>query len=73
MNAASIDDYRALARRRLPPFLFEYIDGGSYSEITLRRNVEDLHATFRPSIFPRICSARGVQCRWRWRRSGLVA
>lgn len=44
MKAASIDDYRALARRRLPPFLFEYIDGGSYSEITLRRNVEDLQA-----------------------------
>jgi len=44
MRAASIDDYRALARRRLPPFLFEYIDGGSYSEITLRRNVEDLQA-----------------------------
>ncbi len=42
MIAASINDYRELARRRLPPFLFEYLDGGSYGEITLRRNVEDL-------------------------------
>lgn len=42
MKAASIGDYRELARRRLPRFLFEYIDGGSYSETTLRRNVSDL-------------------------------
>lgn len=28
-------DYRKLARRRLPPLLFEYIDGGSYAEQTL--------------------------------------
>ena len=37
-------DYRELARRRLPRFLFEYIDGGSYAEVTLRRNVADLEA-----------------------------
>lgn len=42
MLPASISDYRLLARRRLPHFLFEYIDGGSYAEQTLRRNVEDL-------------------------------
>ena len=43
MKAASIADYRELARRRLPHFLFEYIDGGAYGEHTLRRNVEDLN------------------------------
>ena len=43
-KAASVSDYRALARRRLPHFLFEYLDGGSYDEVTLRRNVEDLQA-----------------------------
>jgi L-lactate dehydrogenase (cytochrome) len=43
-SAASVGDYRALARARLPHFLFEYIDGGSYDEVTLRRNVEDLQA-----------------------------
>lgn len=42
MKAASVLDYRDLARRRLPPFLFEYIDGGSYAEVTLQRNVADL-------------------------------
>ena len=42
MKAASVSDYRALAKARLPHFLFEYLDGGSYGEVTLRRNVEDL-------------------------------
>ncbi len=42
MKAASTLDYREMARRRLPHFLFEYIDGGSYAEVTLRRNVADL-------------------------------
>jgi L-lactate dehydrogenase (cytochrome) len=42
MKAANVSDYRALAKARLPHFLFEYLDGGSYDEATLRRNVEDL-------------------------------
>lgn len=42
MKAAAIIDYRELARRRLPRFLFDYIDGGSYDERTLRANVADL-------------------------------
>ena len=42
MITASIADFREAARRRLPRFLFEYIDGGSYAEQTLRRNVTDL-------------------------------
>ena len=44
-RAASVSDYRALAKARLPHFLFEYVDGGSYDEVTLRRNVEDLQST----------------------------
>jgi L-lactate dehydrogenase (cytochrome) len=36
-----VDDYRELARRRLPKIFFEYIDGGSYAEVTLKRNVDD--------------------------------
>lgn len=44
MRIASVADFREAARRRLPPFLFEYIDGGSYGEVTLRRNVADLAA-----------------------------
>jgi len=44
MRAASVSDFRELARRRLPHIFFEYIDGGSYAEETLRRNVADLEA-----------------------------
>lgn len=42
MIISASTDYRKAARRRLPPFLFHYIDGGAYAEHTLRRNVEDL-------------------------------
>lgn len=42
MKAASAIDYRELARRKLPHFLFEYIDGGSYDEFTLGANRDDL-------------------------------
>ncbi|MBU3078595.1 L-lactate dehydrogenase [Sphingomonas quercus] len=41
MIPASIEDFRELARRRLPLFLFDYIDGGSYTETTLRSNEAD--------------------------------
>ena len=44
MQPASIEDYREAARRRIPHFLFEYVDGGSYAETTLARNIEDLRA-----------------------------
>jgi L-lactate dehydrogenase (cytochrome) len=44
MRAASVSDYRELARRRLPNIFFEYIDGGSYAEATLARNVADMEA-----------------------------
>lgn len=41
MIISSPGDYREAARRKLPPFLFDYIDGGSYAETTLRHNVDD--------------------------------
>ena len=41
MIAANVADYRELARRRIPKVLFDYVDGGSYSESTLRANSED--------------------------------
>lgn len=42
MIISASTDYRAAAQKRLPPFLFHYIDGGSYGEHTLKRNVDDL-------------------------------
>ncbi|MGA1798535.1 FMN-dependent L-lactate dehydrogenase LldD [Sphingomonas sp. 4RDLI-65] len=44
MTIASTLDFREAARRRLPRFLFDYADGGSYAEATLARNVDDLSA-----------------------------
>lgn len=44
MKIASVTDYREAARRRLPHFLFEYVDGGSYDQVTLGRNTSDLRA-----------------------------
>ncbi|MEJ2384456.1 MAG: L-lactate dehydrogenase [Xanthomonadales bacterium] len=37
-------DYRKLAARRLPRFLFDYIDGGAGEETSMARNVADLRA-----------------------------
>lgn len=37
-RTASIDDLRAIARRRLPRFAFDFIDGGAESETGLARN-----------------------------------
>lgn len=42
MKPARIADYRALSHRRVPRFLFDYTDGGSYSETTLAANERDL-------------------------------
>jgi len=42
VTIASAQDFRAAARQRLPRFLFDYIDGAAYAEVTSRRNVDDL-------------------------------
>ena len=42
MIVSSTTDFREAARRKLPRFLFDYIDGGAYAERTLGRNVSDL-------------------------------
>ncbi|MFY8328190.1 FMN-dependent L-lactate dehydrogenase LldD [Pseudoalteromonas sp. ZZD1] len=42
MIISASTDYRKAAKAKLPPFLFHYIDGGSYKEHTLKRNVQDL-------------------------------
>src|SRR5690242_1452239 len=40
----SIEDLRGIARRRIPRALFDYIDRGSYDELTWNRNRDDLRA-----------------------------
>jgi L-lactate dehydrogenase (cytochrome) len=47
----SIEDLRNLARRRVPRAIFDYADGGSYDERTIKRNAADLDAmTFRQRV-----------------------
>jgi L-lactate dehydrogenase (cytochrome) len=44
MKAACVKDYQLIAKKKLPKFLFEYLDGGSYSEVTKNQNLKDLEA-----------------------------
>jgi (S)-mandelate dehydrogenase len=37
-RAQNIEELRAIARRRVPNFCFEYVEGGSDDEVTLKRN-----------------------------------
>ncbi|MBF8269127.1 MAG: alpha-hydroxy-acid oxidizing enzyme [Gammaproteobacteria bacterium] len=43
-NCHNTNDFRTLARRRLPAPIFHYIDGGADDETTLRRNTEAFNA-----------------------------
>ena len=53
----SIGDLRDLARRRIPRAIFDYADGGSYEEHTLRRNTADLDAiAFRQRVMVDVSS-----------------
>jgi (S)-mandelate dehydrogenase len=48
-KAISIDDLRALARLRLPRFMFDYVDGGAEDEVTLQSNRASFsRVRFRP-------------------------
>jgi L-lactate dehydrogenase (cytochrome) len=38
----SSEHLRARARRRLPGFAFEYLDGGCFAEVNLRRNTDEI-------------------------------
>lgn len=37
----SISDYRLLAQKRIPAQLFDFLEGGAFEEVTIRRNSED--------------------------------
>ena len=39
-RAINVEELRRIARRRLPHFAFEYVEGGAEDEVTLRRNRE---------------------------------
>ena len=44
-----VEDFRPIARRRLPRAVFDYLDGGAEGEVTLRENCRAFQdVTFRP-------------------------
>jgi isopentenyl diphosphate isomerase/L-lactate dehydrogenase-like FMN-dependent dehydrogenase len=48
-HVVNIEDLRRVAKRRLPRVVFDYIDGGAESEVTLAENCRAFDAvTFRP-------------------------
>jgi L-lactate dehydrogenase (cytochrome) len=53
----SIDDLERLARRRVPGAVWDYVDGGSESELSLRRNREAFERVeLRPTAFGQVAS-----------------
>jgi isopentenyl diphosphate isomerase/L-lactate dehydrogenase-like FMN-dependent dehydrogenase len=55
-----VDHFRSAAARRLPRFVFDYVDGGAGSESSVRRNIDALEAV---RLVPRIlndCSTRDL-------------
>ena len=58
----SVEDLKVAARRRLPRFVFDYIEGGAGDEVTVWRNVRGFR---RYALMPRICTdvaARDTSC-----------
>ena len=50
-RCANVDDLRAVARRRLPRGVFDYIDGGAEDEVTLAGNSQAFRdVTFQPRV-----------------------
>jgi isopentenyl diphosphate isomerase/L-lactate dehydrogenase-like FMN-dependent dehydrogenase len=48
-RVVSIEDFRPLARQRIPQSVFDYLDGGAEGEVTLRENCRIFNdITFRP-------------------------
>jgi isopentenyl diphosphate isomerase/L-lactate dehydrogenase-like FMN-dependent dehydrogenase len=48
-RVVSIEDFRPIARQRIPKSVFDYLDGGAEGEVTLRENCRVFNdVTFRP-------------------------
>ena len=53
----NFDDFRKLAKKKLPAPIFHYIDGGADDEITLNRNTDSFNAvSYTHLTLPTICS-----------------
>lgn len=75
MIVSAPSDYREAARRRLPRFLFDYIDGGAVAENTMNANAAELASVAlrqrvlcgagEPTLATTILMPHG-RCPWRW-------
>src|SRR5271157_1604811 len=57
-----IEDFRPIARQRIPQPVFDYLDGGAEGEVTLRENCRVFNdVTFRPrhAVASAECNLRG--------------
>jgi L-lactate dehydrogenase (cytochrome) len=71
MIVTSASDYREAARRRLPRFLFDYIDGGANVEQTVRANIADLiDVSLRQRVLKNV-SDLSLATEWFGQRSAL--
>ena len=63
ITPANTSDNRKLARARLPRMMFDYFDGGAFTEQTLRENIEDLRSLhFRQRVMRDVSSASAASC-----------
>ena len=81
-RALNIADLRAVARRRVPHFVFEYVEGGAEEEASLRCNrasfealrlipqtlVDTSSRNLRTEILGRLSNRRGLES---WRTSAV--
>ena len=55
-NCHNFHDFRAMAKRRLPSPIFDYIDGGADDELTYRRNTQAFESV---DLVPRVLQGVG--------------
>ena len=74
-DALTIDDLRAMSRRRVPRMFYQYCDSGSYTQSTMERNVDDfakislrqrIACDISDRILDRLYWAERSACLWGW-------
>lgn len=71
MIISSATDFREAARRKLPPFLFHYLDGGAGAESTLRANESELQGVRLRQRVLRGAEELDLSCDWFGQRHDL--
>jgi len=54
-NCHNVEDFRKLAKKKLPSPIFHYIDGGADDEVTLKRNTDSFNNC---DLFPQCINGR---------------